>query len=101
MRQITTQDITCLAGALSVLPEGDRETAAYRIMERAQYADQYRLRHGRIHAAFGDGTVQGAIGYLPRVEQRLPDNLDFLRSMALVCNMVADRIEQHAARRAA
>ena len=96
MREPTINDIDMMARALAGLPDEDREHAAGRIIERAQFADLYRKNTGRTHAAFGSGDIASAVtcgdGLPPTYRASDPR---FLRATALVCGLLADRIEAH------
>ena len=67
-----------------------------------EYADKYRKRHGKLHAAWGGGNLASAVtadGGLP--PGRRANDPDFLRAMAITCGLLAARVEAHGAEVAA
>lgn len=102
MRQVTINDIDIMARKLACLPDDDRLPAAESILARADYADKYRKRHGKLHAAWGGGNLASAVtadGGLP--PGRRANDPDFLRAMAITCGLLAARVEAHGAEVAA
>lgn len=96
MREPTINDIDMMARALAGLPDDDMLPAAESILARADYADKYRKRHGRHHAAWGGGDIASAVtsdGDFP--PGRRANDPDFLRAMALTCALLAARIRAH------
>jgi len=96
MREPTINDIDILARRLACLPDEDMLPAAESILARASYADKYRKRHGRHHAAWGGGDIASAVtadGDFP--PNRSASDPDFLRAMALTCALLAARIRAH------
>lgn len=102
MRPVTINDIDIMARKLACLPDDDRLPAAESILARAEYADKYRKRHDRLHAAWGGGDIASAVttdGEFP--PGRSASDPDFLRAMELTCGLLAARIEAHETRVAA
>lgn len=102
MRPIIWNDLDLLARKIAALHEEDRLPAAESIISRACYADAYRKRHGRIHAAWGNGSIMQVIG----MDGPLPPTYHsndpaYLRAMALVCTIFAERAEGHKIKEAA
>lgn len=60
MRPILPGDVRAAALALLPVPLAARDAALARIFARAEAADRYRKRLGRVHPAWGDGTLAAA-----------------------------------------
>ncbi|MBR9863103.1 MAG: hypothetical protein GYB24_06645 [Rhodobacteraceae bacterium] len=74
MRAVLHQDIVALACCLRALPATARKRAARKIVDRTARADCYRLRTGRVHPFYGNGTLQSFCQSLPKLcEGRLDD----------------------------
>lgn len=61
MRPVHIADLDMVTRYLLSLPAQDHAQAAARIVARADTADRYRKRLGRVHPAFGTGTLASAI----------------------------------------
>lgn len=93
MRSINFHDIDSLARYVAPLEPDDRLPAINRALERASYADAFRKRHGRQHVDFGNGSVQQAV--CGRLREYAANDPAYLRSLALVCEVFADRADRH------
>ncbi len=60
MRPVLIGDAQAAALALLPLPDRARDAALERMFTRAAAADRYRKRLGRVHPAWGDGTLAAA-----------------------------------------
>lgn len=58
MRRILPGDLDALAAAICGLP--DARARAEEIIGRAEVADRYTRRFGRVHARWGDGSLNAA-----------------------------------------
>ena len=94
MRGIIWGDIDLLARFAAALPENDRSDAIERVLFKAHCADLYRKQFGKTHSKWGPGSVAGVIGSSGAMPDRLAtSDPDYLRAMALVCGILADRAE--------
>jgi hypothetical protein len=60
MRPVTTTDLIAAARVLLAFPEAKRPVAMRVLVARAQIADRHRLTTGRLHPAYGNGTLLAA-----------------------------------------
>lgn len=60
MRPVLIGDVQAAALALAALPVAARDAALDRMFARAAAADRFRKRLGRVHPAWGDGTLAAA-----------------------------------------
>jgi hypothetical protein len=65
MRAILTTDIDTAARAAAAVPEPERAALVARLLDRAHAGDKWRKATGRVHPAFGPGTLAGAAAGLP------------------------------------
>ncbi len=84
---MTIGDLRALAGAVAGRPEPERRRAVRAAVERARAADAYRKRLGRIHPAWGNGTLVQACEAAAPLPASEPA---FLRALATVCDVLAE-----------
>ncbi len=70
MRPILPSDLDLAARVLMALPQGQRAAAMALLLARADLADRYRKRLGRLHAEHGDGSLRAVTIGLPRSPAR-------------------------------
>jgi len=74
MRAVLHQDIVSLAKCLLVQPRCKRRNFAALQVRLTHAADRYRIRFGKAHTLYGDGTLMSCCAKLPsRPERRLDD----------------------------
>ena len=64
MRAVGLADIELAVRVLLAVPEAQRPALMAELLSRADTADRYRKRLGRMHPAFGSGTLASAAGFL-------------------------------------
>ena len=65
MRAVGLADIELAVRVLLAVPAARRSALMADLLDRADTADRYRKRLGRMHPAFGAGTLASAAGFLP------------------------------------
>uniref|UniRef100_UPI004038AAAC DUF7742 family protein n=1 Tax=Yoonia phaeophyticola TaxID=3137369 RepID=UPI004038AAAC len=85
VRAVQLADIEAAARALLVVPAHERAALATKICQRAQAADKYRRRLGRVHPDFGTGSILSAAARFRQAPR--PDRIcsDYLGCFAQVC----------------
>lgn len=84
MRPVMHGDVVAAARFLYALPEQNRYRALRRLMQQAEDADFYRRQTGKVHPAFGDGSLMtAALAKSPPSEPALDDR-DYCGCMAMV-----------------
>lgn len=81
MRQVLHQDIVALARCLGPVSKACRRKFALVQIGLAHAADLYRIRTGRAHPVYGNGTLMSCLAGLPRGDEATFDNLDFAECM--------------------
>jgi len=79
MRPVGLGDLVAAAGALAAVAPDQRRALMARLLAEARAADVFRRREGRIHPAFGNGTLMAAA--LARPQRALPPG----ERQALLC----------------
>lgn len=86
MRPVQLADIECALRHLLQVPPARQGAVMADLLARAETADRYRLRSGRRHPTYGDGTLMAAalgLGVAPR-----PAGYD-ARALACLAGVVA------------
>lgn len=89
MRPVLPGDVRAAALALVALPRATRDAALAAIFARAEAADRYRKRLGRVHPAWGDGTLAAAAR--PAADEPLADDPAYLDAQLRVLTCLAHR----------
>jgi len=89
MRPVLPGDVRAAALALMAVPRQERMAAFEAILSRAKAADRYRKRLGRVHPAWGDGTLAAAAG--PGADEPLADDPTYLDATMHVLTRLAHR----------
>jgi hypothetical protein len=96
MRPILPPDIDLLTRVALSLPPADRARAVAMLLDRADLADRYRKRLGRVHPEFGDGSVHWLAGRMDPVRQAFCDAA-YCRALATVAGAIRNRQSVRAA----
>ena len=88
MRPVLHSDLRMAARALMAVPAGDRASFCTRLLEQAELADRYTRRLGKLHPAWGNGTLSGAAQGHPLGRERSLDDPDY----RLACQMILEGI---------
>ena len=86
MRPILLGDLDVAARVLLAVPEPDRPARMARILVIADLADRYRMRTGRNHVSFGDGTLSAAARGRGPVAGRWASDRDYRAAFLCVLN---------------
>ncbi|GAB4384016.1 DUF7742 family protein [Albidovulum sp.] len=89
MRTITHGDVVAAARAILSRPEGAARRDVARWLEQAHAADLFRRRFRRCHPLFGNGSLAGAVPYVPGPEPFLSDER-YLQAIATVIEAILD-----------
>jgi hypothetical protein len=73
MRPILPSDLDQAARALLTVPQAARPAAMGAMLAAADLADRHRKRTGRMHPAYGDGSLIAVILKQPRLPARFCD----------------------------
>lgn len=85
MRPVLVGDVIAVARVLIVLREEDWIGCVDRLLWQAQVADRYRQRLGKLHPAWGNGSLMAAIGAEPKAEaEPFLSDLRWLRALSCV-----------------
>lgn len=94
MHTVIISDVLDVARAIATVAEDDREAALAQIIRWADMAHEYQDKHGQCHAGFGNGTLSGAAYKIHGITpNRSASDPAYLRSLALVCQTLAARLE--------
>ncbi|MCV6824099.1 MULTISPECIES: hypothetical protein [Halocynthiibacter] len=91
MRPFLHGDITALARALVALPRADWPRRAVEIMAQAEAADIYRIRTGRAHPNWGNGSLMAAANATEQLPESGLEDRVFCAALAYVFAMIATR----------
>lgn len=89
MRPVLHSEIEIAARALLAVEEGERPERMALILAMAGEADRHRLRTGRYHPEYGNGTLASAARRLPAAPARATCDVDYLDALALAARMLA------------
>ena len=97
MRPVLHGDVSDAARALLSAPRGMRRRLCRRMIAEAEAADSHRLRTGRLHPVWGNGSLMSAAR-----KRRLPpepnlDDLDYCHCMETVLACLIDHLSRLAA----
>ena len=81
MRAVLHQDIVSLARCLLALPRKERRPFADLQVKLTDAADRYRVRFGRAHALYGNGTLASCCSQNESVSERRLDDPDYADCM--------------------
>lgn len=96
MRPVTLTDLAAAARVLLAQPEAQRAAAMAALIARAEAADRLRRDSGRLHPAYGNGTLLAAALAHPGANPP-PGDCDYLACLALA----AEALLRHGATRTA
>jgi len=94
MQPVTLGDIAAAARVLLALPEPARAGAMRALIARARLADQTRRATGRLHPAYGNGTLMAAALAHPRCEPAGPGDPDYLACLACALEGVLETVSR-------
>ncbi len=86
MRPVHLADIEVAARVLLMFDKMDRSRVASELISRANMADRFRKRLGRMHPNFGVGTLMSAAASYPIAPRSSRFAQDELRAIATVIN---------------
>jgi hypothetical protein len=98
VRPLVGDELVRLARVLAAVEPAGRRAALDAVLVRARAADAWRQRTGRLHPAWGDGSVHGAVQGMPAAAADARDP-DYLGALALAAGVLAARRRAHLARR--
>lgn len=78
MQRLIYGDVVALARVMLAAPPTCRRGICKTAFHEAKIADLHRARTGRLHPAFGDGSLAGWAGQRPKVPERPWDDPGFL-----------------------
>lgn len=84
MRPVLAGDVSNAACVLLGLPQGLRKSACRRMIRQAETAERHRLRTGRAHPQFGNGSLMAAARRYRRVPEPNFDCLDYCACFQMV-----------------
>lgn len=91
MRPVLQGDVSNAACVLLGLPQGLRKSACRRMIRQAETAERHRLRTGRAHPQFGNGSLMAAARRYRRVPEPNFDCLDYCACFQLVLTELVAR----------
>lgn len=90
MRPVLHGDIVSAARAVLTLPSGARKPAIRRMFLQAEAADTYRLRHGKAHPVWGNGSLMAVARMQPLPAEPALGDTDYCACMADVFEALID-----------
>lgn len=99
MRPLLIADLLVAAKAVLGVPASLRPLLAERLLDRADAADRYRRRMGRLHPGWGDGTLSAAAQAVPAGNSVALSNPDAAEALSLVLLALAKRRREGLVRR--
>jgi hypothetical protein len=81
MRAVLHRDIVALAKCLLALPCQQRASFATLQLQLAHAADCYRIRFGKVHEIYGNGTLGSCCAKAPYQSERPLDDPDYVDCM--------------------
>lgn len=84
MRPLLHGDVSCAARALLAVAPGKRAALCRRMLREAEAADRFRLRHGRLHPRWGNGSLMAAARGHPMADEPGFDDAGYRRCLVLV-----------------
>jgi len=91
MRPVTLTDLSAAARVLLALPEGRRAAGMAALIARAEAADRHRQTTGRLHPAYGNGTLLAAALAHPAADPARPGAPEYLACLALAAGALVGR----------
>ncbi|SIN89302.1 hypothetical protein [Vannielia litorea] len=88
MRPLHHSDICEVVRVLLPLSEEERPRALARFIAFADAADRFRQVTGRMHRAWGDGTLGAAVARQPRHPARSFEDFDYAQCWSMVLEAV-------------
>ena len=83
MRTIVWSDIRALAWVLYQDAPNSRSALAASVITQADAADKYRKKFNDWHPRWGNGSLSMAAGRIPRANEPVMNELDFLRCVLI------------------
>lgn len=96
MRPVTLTDLSAAARVLLALPEGRRRAGMAALIARAETADRHRQATGRLHPAYGNGTLLAAALVHPLADPATPGAPEYLACLALAAEALVQALLGHA-----
>jgi len=84
MRPVLHGDVSAAARALLAAAAEDRQALGARLLDQAEAADRHRLRTGRLHPQWGNGSLMGAARRYPLAVEPGFDDPDYCACMILI-----------------
>lgn len=97
MRPVLHGDAIAAARALKRRPADERGPALALMLARAEAADAFRIRFGRAHPAWGNGSLMALVGRETLPAEPPLDDPDYCRCLSLVYGVLAEWSQAHAA----
>ncbi|MGD9862291.1 MAG: hypothetical protein AB7S99_03670 [Pseudodonghicola sp.] len=91
MRPVLHGDLSSAARALLAVPPAARAGLCARLLEQAEQADAFRLRNGRLHPRWGNGSLMAAARRQPLADEPGLDDPDYCRCVAMVLRALIAR----------
>ncbi|MCA0202835.1 MAG: hypothetical protein LCH92_00715 [Proteobacteria bacterium] len=88
MRPVTLTDLAAAARVLLALPEQQRRAGMAALIAGAEAADRYRQTTGRLHPAYGNGTLLAAALAHPAADPATPGAPEYLACLALATGVL-------------
>jgi len=97
MRPVLFGDVTAIARSLLKMKDKDRATAVHQALTQASAADAYRIRTGKLHQRWGNGSLSSAVERYPKASEPFLDDIDYCSCMALVFTSLVNWRQEKAA----
>lgn len=90
MRPVLHGDVTSVARALLLVPEGERGAFCVQIFEQANLAESHVMQHGRLHPSYGNGSLMAAARRYPLADEPSFDSVGYCRCFATVLSALIE-----------
>lgn len=84
MRPVLHGDVVAAACYLLTIPETVRRGAMTRLLDQAEMADRFRVKVGRLHPFWGDGSLEAAARKHPVTCEPFLDDPRYVECLVLV-----------------
>ena len=91
MRPVLHGDVSCAARALFAVPPEARAALCQRMLREAEAADRFRLRHGRLHPRWGNGSLMAVARRYPMADEPGFDDAGYRRCFVMVLRALGAR----------
>ncbi|APE43808.1 hypothetical protein BOO69_10580 [Sulfitobacter alexandrii] len=99
MRAVLLSDVIAAARALRGVPASGRAVVCARMLREAHWADRHTRRLGKVHAAWGNGTLKAAAEAYGPVGAGRFDDPEFCECLQMVAAALAEKCRAHSCKR--